>query len=332
MSAPDPESLKPQFSLIRRPSTELIQLESQSVQLARRAFLLTSLIGGAGLAVAPLHFALAQNPNGNDNCPADPKPKKKGFWATFLFFLEIAATIFGFGGLFRTVRDLVSNIHTDHRAIAQNTITGVLTDLTNHDFPYHINKVPSSIAPYSPLGFVPLTNNFAADLRGFLQALRTDQFNGITTYFDFSNATASRGIAGQVSAPATAAIVSCAIRKELALYGYSLPEYLNAIVAPAATHKDENTSSMGNFNSTASQHDRYKTSDGVTVDISYQNSFDNNTGGRTEGEIAFHKLTAKDWSNKRMGIRRVNFQLRRLPLDDQGFGINYTKGDKPIVT
>lgn len=304
----------------------------------RRKFLTLGAAGAAGLVLSPVERVLAVQ----QRCPElgafVPNPQRRGFWATFLNILEVVAGIFGFGPLFRTVRETVEYVRSNYRQIASDALRDALRELAEKQYPYHINNLPSGA--YGSIGIIPINPNFTSgDLRSVLPALRSDKFNGITNYLDFRNATRPKDFLpkGQISAPATAGIFACTVRDTLARYGYQLDGYLDAIVIP----KEQTKKSFGNWNSRGDQCEQYTTATGATIEICYRNKRDTGSGGEIDGEVTHFGLEARNSSNKRMGIQRIRYALTSpllltegnpTPSVEIGFDGKYTKGNRPRVT
>lgn len=293
---------------------------------SRRRFLTTSILGTAGLALSPLERALAIQADCPDLFVRDRR--KRGFWATFLNILEVAASIFGFGPLFTSVKSLVEKVRANHKQIAQDALDVALRELSKHGYPINLNNLPQ-VRLYNPLGITPITRSVANDPRVIMPALKVDKFNGLTTFLNFDAKGAKEAIAGQFAAPSMGGLLSCAVRRSLERYGYRAEDYVNRIIFP----KSQEKKSYGDWNSSTDMCEQYTTLDGAVIQVCYKNKVDNGNGGQVEGEVTHFKLEARNSSNKRMGIQRIRFEVNPPePEVGFGFGLKYVKGDRPVVT
>lgn len=325
------------LSLVQGVADELPDDSSQAlIPTSRRNFLISSMLGVAGLGLAPIHSAIAlPDPSIAWEYNYVP-PAKKGFWATFLGILDLAATLFGFGGIIPTITALVKCVVSNKRTIAEDAFTNALGTLRGSGFALNIINRPrsalseigirlvsgllqslpcasgSATSPKQLNGFTPVNYELlppASDLRFQTPALRNDNLNGVSLYFDYTDATAPKDFdpKGAISSPTTHALTLDPIVRIFGRYGYTKESYKDAILVPAVQKESERA--LGLYNADYARNDIYRTKDGATFEVTYSNLTDDVNGGSGQGDITFHGLVDKSASNKRMGLKRVRYDL-----------------------
>jgi len=315
----------------------------QSLVLAsRRNFLVAGMTGATGLAlmpvarrlIAPVSLELAEPSWIFPQPTPSPSPsRKRGFWATFLGILDLAASLFGFGGVIPAITGLiqcVSNNGQQAANSANSAFTAALTAMRSQGFALNVINRPqmafseigirlvSNLIQSLPcaqqraeLGLNGLNQSRAhhvllppsSDLRFHTPALKSDNLNGVTLHFDYTDARNPRDfdMKAAVSAPTTHALTTA--QPAFERFGYR-GQGFKAIVIPA--RQTESERALGHYEADYN-HDRFTTSDGATFDINYSNVTNNGSGGTGQGDITFHGLIDKSASNKRMGLKRIEY-------------------------
>jgi hypothetical protein len=340
------------LALVKRTRSETQEASEQSlVSTNRRDFLICSALGATGLALTPLQKSLALSDFALYGYSPVPK---RGFWATFLGYLDLAASLFGLGGIIPAITGLVRCVVNNRQQVATDAFNNALGAMRSSGFPLNIINRPSNAlseigirlvsgllqslpcaaqqgASVRMLNASTLAHHYLlpppADLRFTTPALKDDNLNGISLYFDYSNARNPRDFEEKaaISAPTTLALGLVQEEGKFARYGITNEIFKDAIMVPKDQPK--NNRALGGFDADYRTSDRYTTRDDATFEIDYSNLTKTDEGGTGRGEITFHGLVDRSASNKRMGLKRIEYSFNYPPADGRRrVLITYTKG------
>lgn len=342
------------FALINKKANETQNPSCQSLVVRnRRDFLITGVAGAAGLALSPIQRALALPDSSLALEYGLFQQPRRGFWATFLGVLDLAASLFGFGGVIPAITGLLKCVANNKQKVANDAFTNALGAMRATGFPLNIINRPSSA--FSEIGIRLVSSliqslpcaqqsgspgvlnhstahhpllQAGSDLRFLTPTLRNDNLNGVTLHFDYTGARNAGDFdpKAAISAPTTHAITVA--RSYFERFGYRGDNF-KAILVPAKQKESERA--FGHYHSDYSQNDVFTTSDGATFDVHYSNVTDNGNGGTGQGEITFHGLVDKSASNKRMGLKRIEYSFEYPSGEPPADGkrrvrLNYEKG------
>ncbi len=331
----------------------------------RRNFLVAGMTGATGFALVPVARRLAApgtlelaEPSWIFPQPTpSPSPsRKRGFWATFLGILDLAASLFGFGGVIPAITGLLRCVSSNKREIADHAIRDGLTEATGLGFGLNILNRPSQ--SFSEIGIrlvsnliqsLPCTQSAgigtnhlnqskahhlllppASDLGFYTPSLKSDNLNGVTLHFDHTDATTAEdfGMRAVLSAPTNHALTVA--RSAFERFGYHGEDF-KKILIPGRTKQKASERALGLYDADYQRSDIFTTRDGATFEINYSNLTNNGTGGSGQGDITFRGLIDKSASNKRMGLKRIEYTFGfgegEMPADGRRrVRLNYVKG------